>query len=228
MRELGLLRRAEPGDRASDWEVRSGRLGAPAAERVPGADRRASADRFEPGTQSTRSSRTFHRPARMPPVRGLWRSRVPRCSGRTSAWRCRPARRRPTRPRAVSPRHSPARREPSAAHAAARSASPGQARPRLPRRRARPASRSACPCPRRGRALASLAHARAPSARRPTRSPGGARHRRLLLRRTTSPEVAARPVPHGDRTGWQASSCGRPSCSPPPIETRGTAWWSRP
>src|SRR6476661_417107 len=49
MRELGLLRRAELGNRATVWKVRFGRLGAPAAECVPRANGGASADQFESG-----------------------------------------------------------------------------------------------------------------------------------------------------------------------------------
>jgi hypothetical protein len=84
--------------------------------------------RSSPATQSTRLSKTFHRPAGFRLVRGLWLSRVPRGSCRTSAWRCRLARHRRTRPAAVSPRHYPAGRGQSAARGAVRSASPGRAR----------------------------------------------------------------------------------------------------
>ena len=49
VRELGILRRAELGDRAALWKVRFGRLDAPVAERIPRANGRASADPLESG-----------------------------------------------------------------------------------------------------------------------------------------------------------------------------------
>jgi len=81
-------------------------------------------------TQPARLSKTFHRPARMPPgVRTLAIS-GPRSPCRTSAWHFRRARHRRTRPAAVSPRPYPAGHGPPAGRGAVRPASPGRARPR--------------------------------------------------------------------------------------------------
>src|SRR6266536_1513493 len=49
VRELGLLRRAEAGGQATVWKVRACSLGAPTAEQVTRANRRAPADSSEPG-----------------------------------------------------------------------------------------------------------------------------------------------------------------------------------
>ncbi len=66
VRELGLLRGAELGDQANVWKVLVCRLGAPGTERVwPMAA--LPLTRSNPATHSTWLSRTFHRPARMPP-----------------------------------------------------------------------------------------------------------------------------------------------------------------